>query len=134
MLMSSRLSGILLGSFAGLALALAAAGIYGVMSYAVTQRTQEIGIRVALGASRANIFRLVVRDAVLLLGVGIAIGLVGALYLPRFLSTQLFQVGATDPMIFVSVPAILAAIGLAASLLPARRATSVDPVVALRME
>jgi predicted permease len=129
-----RLSVVLLGSFAGLALALAAVGIYGVMSYTVTQRTQEIGIRIALGAARGDIFRLVVRSGMMLLVVGIAIGFGGALYLSRFLGTLLFQVRPTDLLTFVSVPVILAAIGLAACILPARRATSVDPLVALRME
>jgi putative ABC transport system permease protein len=129
-----RLSVLLLSSFAGLALALAAVGIYGVMSYTVTQRTQEIGIRIALGAARGDIFKLVVGGGMTLLVIGIAIGLSGALYLSRFLGTMLFQVRPTDLLTFVSVPAILAAIGLAACILPARRATSVDPILALRME
>ncbi len=129
-----RLTVILLGSFAGLALALAAIGIYGVMSYTVMQRTQEIGIRIALGAGRVDIFRLVVRNGMTLLIIGIAIGLGGALYLSRFLGTMLFQVGPTDLLTFVSVPAIIGLIGLAACYIPARRATAVDPIVALRME
>jgi putative ABC transport system permease protein len=129
-----RLTVLLLGSFAGLALALAAVGIYGVMSYTVTQRTQEIGIRIALGAARSDIFRLVVRGGMTLLIIGIGIGLGGALYLSRFLGTMLFQVKATDVWTFLSVPAILAAIGIAACIIPARRATSVDPILALRME
>ncbi len=129
-----RLTVLLLGSFAGLALALAAVGIYGVMSYTVTQRTQEIGIRIALGAARGDIFRLVVRGGMMLLLIGIAIGFGGALFLTRFLGTMLFQVKPTDLLTFVSVPAILASIGLAACLLPAQRATSVDPILALRME
>jgi putative ABC transport system permease protein len=129
-----RLSVLLLSSFAGLALALAAIGIYGVMSYTVTQRTQEIGIRIALGAARGDIFKLVAGNGMMLLMIGIAIGLGGALYLSRFLGTMLFQVRPTDLLTFVSVPAILAATGLAACILPARRATSVDPILALRME
>ncbi len=129
-----RLTVLLLGSFAGLALVLAAVGIYGVMSYTVTQRTQEIGIRIALGAARSDIFRLVVRGGMALLVIGIAFGLGGALYLSRFLGAMLFQVRPTDVWTFVSVPAILAAIGLAACIIPARRATSVDPILALRMD
>ncbi|MFZ0819667.1 MAG: ABC transporter permease [Candidatus Acidiferrales bacterium] len=129
-----RLTVILLGSFAGLALALAAIGIYGVMSYTVMQRTPEIGIRIALGAARGDIFRLVVGGGMMLLVIGIAIGLGGAVYLSRFLGTMLFQVGPRDLLTFVSVPAVLAAIGLAACIQPARRATSVDPILALRME
>jgi predicted lysophospholipase L1 biosynthesis ABC-type transport system permease subunit len=129
-----RLSVLLLSSFAGLALALAAVGIYGVMSYTITQRTHEIGIRIALGAGRGNIFRLVVGSGMMLLAIGIAIGLGGALYLSQFLGTLLFQVRPTDLLTFVGVPVILVAIGLAACSLPARRATSVDPILALRME
>ncbi|HUK31343.1 MAG TPA: ABC transporter permease, partial [Candidatus Acidoferrum sp.] len=106
-----RLTVLLLGSFAGLALALAAVGIYGVMSYTVLQRTQEIGIRIALGAARGDIFRLVVRSGMALLIIGIAIGIGGALYLSRFLGTILFQVRPTDLWTFIGVPAILAAIG-----------------------
>ena len=107
-------------------------GIYGVIAYGVTQRTQEIGIRMALGAQRGDVLRMVVRQALVLVAVGIAIGGAGALLLTRVMAGLLFQVGASDPLTFAAVSGILAVVALLASYLPGRRATRVDPVVALR--
>jgi predicted permease len=127
-----RLSVLLLSAFAALALVLSAVGIYGVMSYMVTQRTQEIGVRIALGAQRGDVMRLVLRNGMALLLVGLGIGLAGAFALSRFLQSLLFEVKSTDIMTFASVPFLLAAVAFLACYLPARRATLVDPVVALR--
>jgi len=129
-----RFNTALLGIFAALALVLAAVGIYGVMSYAVAQRTHEIGVRVALGAEASDILRQVVRQGMLPAVIGIATGTAGAWGATRFLSSLLFGVRPTDPMTFTLVPMLLAAVGVLACLLPARRATKVDPVVALRYE
>ena len=125
---------LLLGAFAGLALLLAVMGIYSVMSYSVSRRTNEIGIRVALGASRGNVLVLVVRHALLLAAVGTAIGIAGALLLSRLMASQLYGVRPTDPVTFVTVSALLMIVAVAASYLPARRAMRVDPMVALRYE
>jgi len=127
-----RLSVLLLSAFAALALVLSAVGIYGVMSYMVTQRTQEIGVRIALGAQRGDVMRLVLKNGMALLLVGLGIGLAGAFALSRFLQSLLFEVKSTDIMTFASVPFLLAAVAFLACYLPARRATLVDPVVALR--
>jgi len=129
-----RLSMILLGLFSGIALLLASIGIYGVMSYSVAQRSRELGIRMALGAERASVLRLVVGQGMGLAGLGVLIGLVAAFGLTRFLAAQLYGVGATDPMTFGTVAGLLVVVALLASLLPAMRATRVDPVVALRDE
>jgi len=129
-----RLSMLLLGGFSGIALLLASIGIYGVMSYSVAQRTRELGIRMALGAARTRVLGLVVGQGMVLAGAGIAIGLLGAFGLTRLLGAQLYSVSATDPSTFVLVAILLAGIALLASLVPALRATRVDPIVALRDE
>jgi putative ABC transport system permease protein len=125
---------LLLALFATLALALAAIGIYGVMAYAVTQRTHEIGIRLALGAQRNTVFRLVVGRGLWMALVGLAAGLIGALALTRILSSLLFEVAPTDPFVLAGTSLVLAAVALLASYLPARRAMRVDPMIALRYE
>jgi putative ABC transport system permease protein len=129
-----KLSMILLGVFSGIALLLASIGIYGVMSYAVTQRTRELGIRMALGAARPRVLALVVSQGMALALTGVVIGLAGAYALTRFLASQLYSVKPTDPSTFALVTAALATTALAATLIPALRATRVDPVVALRDE
>jgi putative ABC transport system permease protein len=128
------LYGKMFGAFAAIALVLAAVGVYGVISYAVSQRTQEIGVRVALGAQRTDVVRLIVGHGALLGGLGIAIGLAGALSVTRFLRTMLFGVSPFDPVSFVAVSMVLTTIALLASYIPARRAAKVDPVEALRYE
>ncbi len=124
----------LISAFSILALLLAAIGIYGVLAYAVADRTREIGIRMALGAGKSDITRMLLRRTLFLVMLGVGIGAVGALALTRVLSRFLFDVKPTDPGTFLTVTAILAATGIVACLLPARRATRVDPVVALRWE
>ncbi len=130
----ARFTMLLLGAFAGLALLLAVVGIYSVMSYSVSRRTNEIGIRVALGASRGDVLLLIVRQALLLALIGSAIGIVGALALSRLMASQLYGVRPTDPITFVTVAALLMIVSLAASYIPARRAMRVDPMTALRYE
>lgn len=129
-----RFQMVLLGAFAIIALVLAAVGLFGVMAYVVARRTHEIGIRIALGAERAEIFRLVLRHGMLLTSVGIAVGAGGALALSRFISTMLFMVKERDPLTFVATAVVLALAAAAACCIPARRATAVDPVIALRCE
>jgi putative ABC transport system permease protein len=129
-----RFNMLLLTLFAILALSLAAVGIYGVMSFAVSQRTHEIGIRVALGADRRRVLRLVVGQGLALVALGLAIGLAAAFGLTRVMRSLLFEVGTSDPLTFVAVPVVLAATAFLACYLPARRAARVDPVVAMRSE
>ena len=129
-----RFQSTLLGAFAALALVLAAGGIYGVMSYAVARRTREIGLRLTLGARRGDVLRLILSQAVRRLAIGGALGLVGAWLSTRALTTMLYGVQPTDPLTFAAVPAILAITALAASYVPARRASRVDPMVALRVD
>jgi putative ABC transport system permease protein len=129
-----RMGSSLLGAFGGVAMLMAAIGLYGVMAFGVAQRTREIGIRLALGAQRSDILRLVVGTGARLVGVGIAVGLGVALLVTRFLSDLLFDVASYDPVVFSSVVVLLGATSLLASYLPARRASRVDPMVALRYE
>jgi putative ABC transport system permease protein len=122
----------LVGLFGALALILAVLGLYGVMAHVATQRTPEIGIRLALGAQPASIVTLLLGQGLRLLGMGVAIGLTGALLVTRYIEAQLFGVTATDPLTFAGGCVVLALAGLTASLIPAVRAMRVDPVVALR--
>jgi ABC-type antimicrobial peptide transport system permease subunit len=129
-----RFSMLLLGIFAGLALLLAAIGIYGLMSYSVAQRTREIGIRMALGAQRRDVLLMTVKQGLKLVGCGLAIGLVLAFVLTRVMASLLFGISATDPATFLSICFVLLAVTVAASYVPALRATKVDPLVALRYQ
>jgi ABC-type lipoprotein release transport system permease subunit len=129
-----RFRTLLLGIFAGLAVSLALAGVYGVMSYVVGQRSNEIGLRMALGASRGDVLRLVLRQTLLLAGAGIVIGLAGAAAVTQFLTSILFGVKATDPATYAAVVALVVLTAVGASYIPARRAMRVDPMAALRYE
>jgi putative ABC transport system permease protein len=129
-----RFNALLLSIFAGTALLLTAIGIYGVLAYSVSQRTNEIGIRIALGAAQSNIFRLIVGQALLLVVISMAIGLLGAFMATRFLSSLLYGVAAWDPATFASIATLIAGVAFLACWLPARRAARVDPVIALRAE
>jgi putative ABC transport system permease protein len=129
-----RMYMLLLGIFGGIATVLAAIGIYGVMVYAVAERTREIGIRMALGASSGNVLKLVVRRAFILVGIGLVLGLGGAFALTRVISSALWEVKATDPLTYASVSFLLVLVALCACLIPTQRAVSVDPTVALRHE
>jgi predicted permease len=130
-LRTPRLTGFLLGVFGAIALALAAVGLYGVLACLVAQRTQEIGIRLAVGADRSQILGMVLKQGLSLAAAGLVIGLLGALALTRLMQDLLYEVGPNDPITFVTVAAVLLLIALAASFLPARRATTVSPMTAL---
>ena len=132
--MLRRVSMLMLAVFAALALTLATVGIYGLTAYSVSRRTHEIGLRVALGASQAEILRLVVVRGLVISVIGAAIGLAAALQLTRGLSGMLYGVTATDPLVFAGVPLLLVAVSVIASYVPARKATRIDPLVALRYE
>jgi putative ABC transport system permease protein len=129
-----RYYSMLLGLFAVVATGLAAVGIYGVMAYAVEQRTREIGIRIALGAGAWDVLQLVVRQALIVIASGIALGLAGAMALTRFISSEIWEVKATDPATFAGVSLLLIATAIVACLVPTRRAVRVDPTTALRYE
>jgi putative ABC transport system permease protein len=129
-----RFSLILLGLFATVALVLAITGLYAVMAYSVSQRTREIGIRLVLGAQSLDIRKLIVRQGLVLLLIGIVIGLAGAFALTSVMKTLLFEVSVTDPLTFVCIPLLLGVVALLACWIPARRATKVDPLISLRHE
>jgi putative ABC transport system permease protein len=129
-----RFYALLMGSFALIAFVLSIAGIYGVVSYSVRQRTHELGVRMALGAQRSNVIRLVLREGLGLVGIGTIVGLAGAYAGTRALGRFLFSVGVTDPATFVIVPLLLAIVALIACYIPARRATTTDPLQVLKYE
>jgi putative ABC transport system permease protein len=133
-LTQQRFRGLLIGGFAGMALALAATGLYGVISYFVTQRTHEIGLRMALGAQRSDVLRLVIRQAVQIALIGIAIGLSGAFAVTRMLKSLLFGISPSDSFSFLLTTIVLALVVLLGSYVPARRAMNVDPMESLRYE
>ncbi|MGC1367642.1 MAG: FtsX-like permease family protein [Candidatus Acidiferrum sp.] len=129
-----RYPSYLIGSFAALALLLAMIGLYGLVSYSVAQRTRELGVRMALGASQADVLRLVLREGVRLAFFGISIGLVAALAFAQLMRALLFGVNPADPTILIGVALVLGVVALAACFIPAHRATRVDPMIALRYE
>jgi putative ABC transport system permease protein len=129
-----RLAGVVFALFAGLALALAAVGIYGVMSYAVSHRTREIGVRMALGARVPDVLKMVLGEGLKLTLIGVAVGLTPALAMAQLMKSLLYGVGAIDPLTFAGAPALLAATAIVACWIPARRAAKTDPMIALRAE
>jgi putative ABC transport system permease protein len=129
-----RFSTTVLGLFAAVALVLAAVGVYGVLAYSISRRTQEMAIRVALGAQRPDILRLVLGQGMKMAGIGAAIGLAGAFAVTRLLESQLYGVSTLDPLPFIATPLVLLAAAMLACYLPARRASRVDPIHALRYE
>jgi len=130
----TRFTVVLLATFAAVALSLGAVGIYGVVAYAVARRTREIGVRMALGARATDVLGMVLREGGVLAGAGVALGIVGALVASRVLASFLFGVTPNDPAVFVTVPVLLGLVALGACVIPARRASRVDPVVALRSD
>jgi ABC-type antimicrobial peptide transport system permease subunit len=129
-----RFNMLLLIIFGAAGLLMAAIGVYGVMSYSVQQRTQELGIRMALGAQASNLRNLVIGQGMILAGAGVVLGVAGALWLSRFLASFLFGVKAWDPIAFLVTPLVLSGVALVAVWIPARKATRVDPMTALRLE
>ena len=133
-LAATRLASTLIGIFGLVALTLASIGLYGLMAWMVSRRTREIGVRMALGAQPADVLKLVFKHGIVLTMFGVAIGLFAALVAARFIDSQLYNVSATDPFTFVVIALLMTAVSLLACYLPARRATRVDPLVALRYE
>jgi ABC-type antimicrobial peptide transport system permease subunit len=129
-----RFTTLLLGVFAAVALILAAIGVYGVIAYSTAQRTQEIGIRMALGATREDVIRMVVSEGLKIGVYGMIVGVAAAFVLTRLMAGLLFEVGERDPFTFLSLPVLLIALAVVASWIPARRAVRIDPIVALRAE
>jgi len=133
-LWASRTGAALLSVFGALALLLATIGVYGIMSYTVGKRTREIGIRMAIGAQRHDVFRLILGQALVITAIGLAVGLVAAFFVARYFQNFLFRVGAGDVLTYVVITIVLSTVALLACFLPAQRATKVDPLVALRTE
>jgi ABC-type antimicrobial peptide transport system permease subunit len=133
-LYAARMGAVLVGAFGALALLLASVGLYGLMSFSVSRRTRELGIRIALGAQAGGLFRMVLKEGALLVSIGVGIGLTLAVIVTRLLASFLYGISATDGLTFVSIPVILALVAFLACYLPARRATNVDPMMALRSE
>jgi putative ABC transport system permease protein len=131
---TERFQALMLGLFAALALVLACVGLYGVISYSVVQRTHEIGVRMALGAQPVDVLRLVIRQGMFLTFTGLAIGIVAGTFVTRVLTDMLFGVTPRDPLTFVGVPVLLLVVAFLACFIPARRATRIDPLVALRYD
>ena len=131
-LQERRFTLAILGSFALIALMLTGVGVYGLISFSTRQRTHEIGVRMALGAQTRDILKMIIRQGLVLTASGVGLGLLGAVILTRFLQSMLFGVSATDPLTFIIISLLLAAVALVASYIPARRAMRVDPMVALR--